>query len=284
MKDGTVRTNPGKMNPEIVQPMGEIDPEVDLLWFTGPDGRALAAYVNYALHLDTVGGMQFSADYPYTLSKVLGKLHGPELLTLFTIGAAGNINHVDVKSREPQKGHGEAHRIGTILSGEVLKTLARLQPIEATSIRTARESLTLPAPAFGPAEVQKARETAAGFSKTSRAAPDLVHAMKVLDVVDRKGKVQAEVQVIALGDKIAWVGLPGEIFVELGVAIKKASPFPQTIVVELANGWVSYVPTRKAFTEGGYEVISARCEPGGGEALAEAAIRMLAKLHRPASR
>jgi hypothetical protein len=107
--------------------------------------------------------------------------------------------------------------------------------------------------------------------------------MKILDLADRKGKLEAEVQVIALGDKIAWVGLPGEIFVELGVAIKKASPFRQTIVVGLANGTVSYVPTRKAFSEGGYEVISARCDAGGGEMLAEAAIGLLASLHRSGS-
>jgi neutral ceramidase len=107
-----------------------------------------------------------------------------------------------------------------------------------------------------------------------------VNAFKVLDAAAYKGAMEAEVQVIGLGDKIAWVSLPGEIFVELGVAIKKASPFPQTIVAGLSNGSISYVPTRKAFTEGAYEVISARCEPGCGEALAEAAIRMLAKLHR----
>src|SRR5687767_3155506 len=93
MKDGTVRTNPGKRNPEIVQPMGEIDPEVDLVWFQAPaDGRPMAAYVNFALHPDTTGGVQFSADYPHTLAKILGKLHGPDLLTLFSNGAAGNIN------------------------------------------------------------------------------------------------------------------------------------------------------------------------------------------------
>ena len=34
------------------------------------------------------------------------------MLTLFTIGAAANINHIDVKSSDPQKGHGEAARIG----------------------------------------------------------------------------------------------------------------------------------------------------------------------------
>ena len=284
MKDGTVRTNPGKRNPEIVQPMGEIDPEVDLVWFQTPaDGRPMAAYVNFALHPDTTGGVQFSADYPHTLAKILGKLHGPELLTLFSNGAAGNINHVDVKSRETQKGHGEAQRIGTILAGEAIKTLARLRPVEPHSIRAEREVLALDAPLFTDAEIKRAREIMAGFSKSSTASPEMVHAVKVLDVADRKGKIEAEVQVIALGDQIAWVGLPGEIFVELGVAIKKASPFPQTVVVELANGWISYVPTRKAFAEGGYEVISARCQAGGGEALAETAIGLLAKLHRAAS-
>ena len=31
---------------------------------------------------------------------------------------------------------------------------------------------------------------------------------------------------IALGKDLAWVGLPGEIFTELGMAIKEASPLP----------------------------------------------------------
>lgn len=80
---------------------------------------------------------------------------------------------------------------------------------------------------------------------------------------------------IALGDQLAWVGLPGEIFVELGKAIKIASPFPYTIIAELANGSIGYVPDRKAYPEGAYEVISTRCAPGGGEALVAAATRLL---------
>ena len=80
---------------------------------------------------------------------------------------------------------------------------------------------------------------------------------------------------IALGRDIAWVGLPGEIFVELGRAIKNASPFRYTIVAELANGSVGYVPDRRAYPQGAYEVISSRLAEGGGEAMAEAAVRLL---------
>ena len=59
----------------------------------------------------------------------------------------------------------------------------------------------------------------------------------MLDVAAREGRpLEVEVQVVALGDELAWVSLPGEIFVELGLAIKQDSPFPSTIIAELADG------------------------------------------------
>lgn len=283
MKNGTVGWNPGKLNPDIVQPIGPIDPEVPVVYLESPDKKPVATYVNYAMHLDTVGGTQFSADYAYTLSRLLGKIKGPEMLTLFTIGTAGNINHIDVKSRDPQKGHSEAQRIGTILAGEVLKTYAGLHRIATAAPRVRSEMVKLDmAPLQSGGDLAKAREVVAKFGKPS-APPflDQVHAFKVLAIQERGGRpLEAEVQVMALGDELAWVGLPGEIFVELGIAIKKASPFRRTIVAELTNGSIGYVPNRKAYAEGAYEVISAQCAAGSGEVLVEAAIRLLSSLHK----
>jgi neutral ceramidase len=71
---------------------------------------------------------------------------------------------------------------------------------------------------------------------------------------------------------------PGEAFVELGLAIKKASPFANTMVVELSQDCPDYVPTRKAFREGSYEVVCSWVEPGGGEMLADSAVRLLKQL------
>ena len=76
------------------------------------------------------------------------------------------------------------------------------------------------------------------------------------------------------------VALPGEIFVELGQAIKLASPYPITIIAELANGSIGYVPDRRAYPQGAYEVISARVAEGSGEKMAEAAIDMLIEHHK----
>jgi hypothetical protein len=70
-------------------------------------------------------------------------------------------------------------------------------------------------------------------------------------------------------------GLPGEIFVELGLALRRASPFRHTVAVSLANGSLGYFPDRPAWDHGHYEVITARCGRGSGERLVEAALRLL---------
>ncbi len=74
------------------------------------------------------------------------------------------------------------------------------------------------------------------------------------------------------------VGLPGEVFVDLGLAIKQASPFPNTMVIELCQDAPGYIPTEKAFKEGSYETVNSRIAPGGGEKITQVAIRLLKDL------
>ena len=285
MKDGTVGWNPGKKNPNIVKPVGPIDPEVPVVYFESPDGTPIATYVNFAMHLDTVGGLRVSADYPGTLSAVLAKLKGPDMVTLFSIGCAGDINHIDVSHAEPQKGHVEARRIWTVLAGEVIKTSARLSPVEMAAPRGRREVLPLALAPIKPEDVGPAGQTAVKFGKDAPSFLERVNAYKVLDVHARQGRpLEAEVQVMSIGPDVAFVALPGEIFVELGLYVKQNSPFRHTIIAELANGSVGYIPTKRAFGEGNYEPISARCAPGSGEQVAEAAVRLLKELKAESDR
>ena len=72
-----------------------------------------------------------------------------------------------------------------------------------------------------------------------------------------QGLWHAKVAAVRLGP-VGFVGLPGEMFAEIGLQIKKRSPFETTVTVELANDWVGYVPTERAFEEGGYETELAR--------------------------
>ena len=281
LRDGSVGWNPGKLNPNIVRPAGPIDPAVPVVVATAADGRLLATYVNFAMHLDTVGGLKFSADYPFTLARILGATLSPDLITLFTIGCASDINHLNTATKEPQKGPGEAARIGTVLAGEVLKTTTRLAPVATVAPRVRSATVPLALASIDATDVEKARALIARIGgQNDPKFLEKVWAFKALDVFGRAGRpLEVEVQVIALGPDLAWVSLPGEIFVELGLAIKAASPFKHTILVELANGSIGYVPTRRAFDEGNYEPVSARCAPGFGEQLVETARRLLREAH-----
>jgi hypothetical protein len=108
---------------------------------------------------------------------------------------------------------------------------------------------------------------------------DQVEAYKItaLQAYDER-TLPLEVQAFRLGRDTAIVTLPGEMFVELGLAIKAASPFRTTIVIELANDAPGYIPTKKAFAEGSYETVNSVVEPGVGEALVETANRLLKEL------
>jgi hypothetical protein len=99
---------------------------------------------------------------------------------------------------------------------------------------------------------------------------------------DRDGDAaDEELQAFRLSEDVAIVTLPHEVFVELGMAIRKRSPFKTTLVVSLANDVDFYVPTRKAFAEGSYEVTTSPYKPGGGEILVDAAVKLLESLRSP---
>lgn len=279
MKDGTVSWNPAKRHPDIVKPAGPIDPEVGVLYFDTPKNTPVATYVNFALHPDTVGGVGVSADYPGVLARVLGEYRGPEMVTVFANGCCGNINHRDIQWLDGQKGTREAHRIGTLLAASVLRTTRELKPLTTDSLRVKSEMVKLPLPKITEADIAAAKETVKVVKDQKTKFQDKVKAYQVLDVAARNGKPwEVEVQVIALGDQVAWVSLPGEIFVELGLAIKKGSPFAFTHIAELANGSIGYVPDKPAYSQGNYEVISARCAEGSGEMLVAAASRLLQEI------
>jgi hypothetical protein len=141
------------------------------------------------------------------------------------------------------------------------------------------EQVKLQRRSFTPEQIAKAKDMAANmFTKNFGTVP-MAETVCILETVEKQSvPLLAEVQVIALSDELAIVALPGEIFVELGLALKKASPFKHTIIAELANGSVGYVPNLEAFPQGNYEIVSARGEVGSGERLVEVALRLLGEV------
>lgn len=276
MKDGTVRFNPGQQNPDIVRVAGPIDPDVGVVIVADEKDKPVAGLTVFAMHLDTVGGTEYSADYPFFLEAALRKELGDMFTSLFGAGTCGDINHIDVKI----KGRRPTNEIGGGLANAVIAALPKLKPIERPSLAVATEPLTLPVRRPEASEVAEAREKIDLVGKRKMPFLEEVRVCTTLDLAKNypDGTVTLDVQAFRLGPELAVVTLPGEVFVEHGLAIKAASPFETTLVVELANADPAYVPTRKAFAEGSYETVNSRIAPGGGEKLVETAVKLLRSL------
>jgi sugar phosphate isomerase/epimerase len=276
MKNGTVRFNPGVMNPDIVRVAGPIDPEVGIVFFkkAGNDDPG-AALVNFTLHLDTVGGSKYAADYPFYVEQSLREKYGDDFVLLFGTGTCGDINHIDVTKRERLK----TDFIGKTLAQTVKTKAGSLDDVAEPSLVVRSETVNVPLQNFSPDKIAWARESIKKVGTSELTFLEQVEAYKILARQMRPGEtIGLEVQVFRLSSDVAVVGLPGEVFVDLGLAIKRASPFATTLVIELCQDAPGYIPTRKAFVEGSYETINSRIAPGGGEKMVKAAIKLLKEL------
>lgn len=281
MKDGSVRFNPGQQNPDIVRPAGPIDPDVGLLVVRdAASGEPSAALTVFALHLDTTGGTEYSADYPFYLEQRLREAHGQRFVSFFGPGTCGDINHIDVSIR----GRRGAEEIGTMLAETVLEGMGKAEPLTRPSLAVRSRTLDLPMHRFEPERIAWARENLPRVGTGELSFLDQVEASRIVDIQDRGGRVlPVEVQVFRLSADVAVVTLPGEVFVDLGLAIKRASPFAKTLVISLTNDGPGYLPTEKAFAEGSYETVNSRIAPGGGEKMVEVAIELLESLSMSSS-
>ncbi len=279
MKDGTVKTHPGRMNPDIIEPEGPMDPDVAVIAIENTQGELLGCIVNHALHGTVVGGNKFSADWiGYMRQTIRGGL-GHDVGVVFINSACGDITQVDNRNpRQPEFGEAWGIRIGRTLGAEALKVIARMEYSTDVPLAVKTQVLDLPIRDLAESdEALVARETpasglGAGQNEAYLHEAALVRAMQV-----KSPTVKVEVQAMRIGPA-AIATNPCEYFCALGLAIKQGSPWKPTMVAELANGYAGYCPTKQAFDGGGYEVRTARSSflaPGTGEQMAETAVNLL---------
>jgi neutral ceramidase len=272
-------------------PSGPCDRELHVGRLDSADGSPLATLVGFACHPVSQGGRwtQLSADFPGRMRAAAEALTGSPCL--FAQGAAGNINPVQMEhSHEP------ARRLGTILGAAVVQAYEEAQPETTDTVATLRADLGLPAMTFPDteagaaavaaleADLQRLAESGAAAGSLWWCEHRLKRARAMLasrETGQPLPPVPAEVSAFRIGP-LAAVTVPGELFCEIGMRIKAASPLPYTLIAGYTNGSVGYLPTAEAYTEGGYEVTHAcRVDPAAGEMIAAEAGRLLSALSDP---
>lgn len=288
MRDGTIRMNWEDLPlDDIDMPAGPVDPELGVIVVEEIDGKMIAVLINYTCHPAILAGDNFliSEDYPGYTMRLLEK--ETNALCLFTNGATGNINHINIFNPHQKRGFYEAERLGTILAKKALSIIPKGKTIPVEELKIIREEIKLPLRKIPRFEIEKARKLVQGKERKTKkislidGLSEEVYAEQILALNKIGGKsLSSEIQVVSLGD-IALVSIPGELFVEYGLEIKKKSPSPHTFIIGYANDYVGYIPTLEAFQEGGYEVrtgAASKLDPKAGEIITEKVLKILNKL------
>ena len=278
MKDGSVVTNPGILNPDVVAPIGKPDPEV-LTLLVSETERTVGGFVNFGLHCDTVGGTKVSADWTHYLRQALSKelnISGP-LLT--PIACCGDVNHWNVFKRVTSRRFEETERIGVQLAKDVLTSLPSAEPIHASPVRALKRNIQLNTSMPTENELVAAKKIMARPErKDVDFELDRVIATRQLRVAEIGPTLSLTVGVITFGE-VALVGIPAEYFSALGRDIKARSPFHHTAIITLADRTMSYIGGQRNYEEGGYEMVSSIVIPGAGEQIADTAVELLKQAH-----
>ena len=77
--------------------------------------------------------------------------------------------------------------------------------------------------------------------------------------------------------KLAFFGIGGEPFTEYGYIAREAFPEKLVMTATCANGGEGYLPSRQAFSQGGYEVISSHFTDTLEKTVMDASLEMLGK-------
>ena len=265
MRDGRVSTNPGKLNPRIVAPEGTVDREISLIGIR-QNGRWTELIPNIVNHTDTIAGDLVSADWPGFLERELQERFGYGIPVQTLIGCSGNINHFDVSIATDQTSYAEARRIGHVYADDVEQLAARLEPVQAPAVGYAVQEIGIAFRTIRPEEVAEAKATLAKYADVQstgemtsegleKMSPEVAcfFANQLVKFAEKcSGKTRRfELAALKLADSLAIGTLPGEPFTEIGLEIKKQSPFRHTVPVSLAMGECGYIPLPSC--KGGYE-------------------------------
>ncbi len=288
LRDGTSQCQPEFCRSDISHVEGPMDPEVGVATFTAEDGRVVAALLHYTSHpCNGFWGTEIIPDWPGAWCNEMEAHFGGGCVPLVMNGLCGNvINYNYLDPEQPMEI--DYKHLGRMLAQSTERALQSMRPIEPNAFQWTSEMLPLPYREIPADKLAWAKQLLKDhptpqWKSEDRVTWDWVQAVGIIDCDEEQATVshgQYEIQAMRLGD-FALLSLQGEPFAETQLNIKAGSPFAFTQVAHLCNGYVCYIPTRRAMAGGSYEVMTgfwSRYTADAAEMIEQKTVEILKKL------
>lgn len=296
MKDGSLQTNPGVDNPNIVAPVGDVDERVNVVRFDREGGDTLLI-INFGDHPDVVGGNLISADWPGLTRDVVERTLDNVKCAVFN-ACQGDVNHVNVHPRggylndmfmdfdDVARGYAHSKYMARVVTGGVLQAYDKVKYCDDVALKYYQKKIELASNMPTPEQMPEAHR----INNLHIAGKDSelpYEGMMLTTVVAEAGRMvrlehgpesfDMTVSGISFGP-VAFVGFPGEPFTGIGRGVKESDDFELVMHTCLTNGSEGYFPMEDAYIEGGYEARSSRFKAGVAESLVKEGKSVLKEL------
>lgn len=213
-----------------LNPDGPTDRQIGLIRLERLDGAPIALIANYSMHGTALGppNTLISGDAPGTVADYVEEKLGAPML--FINGAAGDLAPIYTVQDDFKAAH--ITEFNVLLGDRILAA--------NRAIATASSGIRLRA---GEKIVETPRRKGFGWDA------GIGNYLKA----GEPGTILLPVRFLVLNEDLALWSAPVELFCEISIDVRGRSPFRNTFYFGYANGWLGYLPTRRAFSEGGYE-------------------------------
>ncbi len=263
---------------------GVSDKTVAVLSFTTQEQQPIAVLYNYGVHAVLSGQLdQISADLPGAASDYIEESLGDDVVALWSEGTAGDQNPIyfqqtydlralriteyaargiDISNAMPPGGEGldrNTPHVAKLMSQQTRLMTSMGQMLGEEVLHTLRETMERPQPRI---EIVGGHKVIAcpGRTRTDKGRAGRP------GIYENAGDVPIRLSLLRLGDTIIG-GVNGEVFTEIGLRFKRASPYKHSIMATLTNGFgpSGYIASDGASGYATFEVLSSKLIPGYAE-------------------
>lgn len=253
-KSGPVATNPGWYNPDVIEPAGKPDNTVRLVRFER-EGNDIAL-VNFSTHPDVIGGEKVSADWPGFVRRFVEKdLDG--VSCILVNGAQGDVNHFNfMGEKQKRSGYEHSEYMGRIIADTVLNLWNNTVEHKADKIFSDVDFIYSRTRTEGEERYDEMKAFYTAYEEDKLGykphITELALARRIINLRTETIYRQVPVSMVVMGD-VALVGFGGEPFTDYATHARDAAPDKFVMAACCTNGYEGYLPTKRAFEEGGYE-------------------------------